>query len=172
MRYIIIISILLVSCSLHNRNNRVRNSRSFPKSDRYIQGNYSLYFGRGAIVSHNKVYEFSDSGECFSSGKPYGPDSHGNHPDYYGKYFIKQDTLHAYFYMYRSFSSIYDQNDYLTKDGAWLMTKVDTVNVDFYLKNKDSIIQLPLQKVDVVYKLNQDSLSFLPILTGEKLKHN
>ena len=160
MKHIIIIFIFLVSCSITRNSNTV-----FPKSKKFIQGNYSHYFGRSATVYHNKVYEFSESGECFSSGTPIGPDSHGNRPDYYGKYYIKKDTLHAYFYMYRSFSTLQNRNDYLTKDGVWLMTKVDTINVNFYIKNNDSIVELPFRKVDVVFKLNSDSLSFLPIVT-------
>jgi hypothetical protein len=142
------------------QDNAEANLREQPKGDRSIQGSYAHYYSR-VLVAHEKVYEFSNTEQCYSSGTPLGPDSHGNGADFFGEYHIQDDTLHAIFHLYKVSAVFCAKHPELDKDQLWPVAKTAEFNVDFYLMNKDSTVQLSAQN-EVFFGLKSDSLRHLP----------
>jgi hypothetical protein len=113
------------------------------------------------MVTHEKTYQFSNTEQCCSSRAQIGPESHGNGADFFGQYCIQNDTLHAIFHLYKVSAVFCAKHPELDKDQLWPVAKTAEFNVDFYLMNQDSVVQLSAQN-EVFFGLKSDSLWHLP----------
>jgi hypothetical protein len=172
MKKLLLLNLIFLSCA--PRHEVATNK--LPEGEYYFDGHYSKNKVTSLANPGKAHFEFSIDGQCSYDSPPINaPDSPGGiySATKYGRYWIKNDTLRARYYLSRTFiMKNKNEREFFYNDSLWYLSQMDTLKIDFLIRGKDTLIETTSFYASGALTLDNDSLSALPMKVGHLFKKN